>query len=307
MLELFGRLSFKPVQGFVRRHDSGAGAIAQLHKRISSNSSGNPTTKQRWVASLLAILLGGYGIHHFYLGSKGWGILSAVFFWTGIPFLLSVIDVIALLTMSIERFDAKYNAGPVNAWVHVAFPLTEEEISAKGWKAKIRRHPVRTAFSGAMGLLIIGIIGVAATSPEVRAKWEAERLADREKVPAWKVFFGDAKNPKQYMIYTRIMKRDNGLREDGKAGRFWAIPLVSRDPQSPLYCGEDSSPSIIGRANEIVTNKKAPVPVAVRCKREQLNILYELKNGAYVAVTSPLSLYDFDGSIVVLPEEKYAK
>jgi TM2 domain-containing membrane protein YozV len=41
---------------------------------------------------LFAIFLGGFGIHHFYLGRTGLGILYLAFCWTGIPHLIGFIE-----------------------------------------------------------------------------------------------------------------------------------------------------------------------------------------------------------------------
>ena len=43
------------------------------------------------VGVLLAFFLGCFGIHHFYLGRVGLGILYCCFCWTGIPAILGVI------------------------------------------------------------------------------------------------------------------------------------------------------------------------------------------------------------------------
>jgi TM2 domain-containing membrane protein YozV len=48
--------------------------------------------KDEVVGVLLAIFLGGLGIHHFYLRRDGLGILYLVFCWTGIPMLLGWIE-----------------------------------------------------------------------------------------------------------------------------------------------------------------------------------------------------------------------
>ena len=60
-------------------------------------------------AGLLALFLGGIGVHKFYLGSWGWGILFACLSCTGIPALCALIEGIIYLTMDQDRFDAKYN------------------------------------------------------------------------------------------------------------------------------------------------------------------------------------------------------
>lgn len=44
------------------------------------------------VGILLALFLGTFGIHHFYLRRTGLGILYCCFFWTGIPALLGFIE-----------------------------------------------------------------------------------------------------------------------------------------------------------------------------------------------------------------------
>ena len=63
---------------------------------------------RRSKAILLALFLGGFGVHRFYLNKVGQGILSLLFFWTFIPALIAIIDVIRYALMSNEAFDAKY-------------------------------------------------------------------------------------------------------------------------------------------------------------------------------------------------------
>ena len=46
----------------------------------------------RVVAAILAIFLGDFGIHHFYTGDTKHGIWHLVFFWTGIPGLIGLIE-----------------------------------------------------------------------------------------------------------------------------------------------------------------------------------------------------------------------
>ena len=48
--------------------------------------------ENRIVASVLAIVLGDFGVHHFYTGDIHHGILHAVFFWTGIPAVIGIIE-----------------------------------------------------------------------------------------------------------------------------------------------------------------------------------------------------------------------
>ena len=65
--------------------------------------------KNKTTAGIFALVFGGLGVHRFYLGQKGLGILYLVFFWTLIPTLIAMIDGIVFLTQDDEKFDKKYN------------------------------------------------------------------------------------------------------------------------------------------------------------------------------------------------------
>lgn len=72
-------------------------------------TEGNKYDKHNKIAAaLLALFLGGIGAHKFYLGSTGLGILYLLFFWTGIPMIIGLIESIVYLTMSEEEFKLKY-------------------------------------------------------------------------------------------------------------------------------------------------------------------------------------------------------
>jgi TM2 domain-containing membrane protein YozV len=64
--------------------------------------------RNRVVAALLAIFLGGFGIHKFYLGRIGQGILCLIFCWTFIPGLVGFIEGIIYLAMNDFTFNKKY-------------------------------------------------------------------------------------------------------------------------------------------------------------------------------------------------------
>jgi TM2 domain-containing membrane protein YozV/Tfp pilus assembly major pilin PilA len=66
--------------------------------------------KSKVAAGLLAILLGGLGIHRFYLG-RWWGIFYLLLFWTAVPGLIALIEGIVFLVSDQEKWDAKYNEG----------------------------------------------------------------------------------------------------------------------------------------------------------------------------------------------------
>ena len=65
--------------------------------------------KDKNVAAIMALFLGGFGIHRFYLGQIGLGIFYCIFFWSPIPWILGLIDSIAFFSMDRDRFDIKYN------------------------------------------------------------------------------------------------------------------------------------------------------------------------------------------------------
>ncbi len=67
-----------------------------------------PNGKSKIVAALLAFFLGSFGIHKFYLGQVGLGIVYLIFCWTFIPAIIAFIEFIILLTMNDETFNQKY-------------------------------------------------------------------------------------------------------------------------------------------------------------------------------------------------------
>lgn len=73
------------------------------------NSAIDPSwpVKSKTVAGILAIFLGGLGIHKFYLGKIGLGILYLVFCWTYVPEIIGVIEGIMYLCSSDENFQLK--------------------------------------------------------------------------------------------------------------------------------------------------------------------------------------------------------
>lgn len=64
--------------------------------------------KNRRLAAVLAIILGSFGVHKFYMGNVKKGILYLLFFWTFIPTVLGVYSGIRYLLMDDEKFQEKY-------------------------------------------------------------------------------------------------------------------------------------------------------------------------------------------------------
>lgn len=62
------------------------------------------------VGILLALFLGSFGAHHFYLRRTGLGVLYLCFFWTGIPGLLGFIECF-FMPARVREFNAFHAAG----------------------------------------------------------------------------------------------------------------------------------------------------------------------------------------------------
>jgi TM2 domain-containing membrane protein YozV len=61
------------------------------------------------VGVLLALFLGSFGIHHFYLRRNGLGVLYILFSWTGIPAILGFIEAF-LMPGRVRRYNAEQAA-----------------------------------------------------------------------------------------------------------------------------------------------------------------------------------------------------
>ena len=65
--------------------------------------------KDRIAAAIIAFGLGAFGIHKFYLGKWGWGLIYLLFSITTLPLIISIVEGVLYLLMSDEEFDFKYN------------------------------------------------------------------------------------------------------------------------------------------------------------------------------------------------------
>lgn len=104
--------------------------------------------KDKNVAGILALFLGGFGIHRFYLGQSGLGILHLVFFWTPISWIIGLINAIIFFAMDPERFDRKYNRGERSRTTDFDRPSLEERRKRRYATRRERygrRHEKRVA------------------------------------------------------------------------------------------------------------------------------------------------------------------
>jgi len=66
------------------------------------------SSKDRVAAGLFAIFLGGLGVHKFYLGRVGTGLIYLLFCWTGIPSIIGFVEGILYLCKSEYEFRERY-------------------------------------------------------------------------------------------------------------------------------------------------------------------------------------------------------
>ena len=81
---------------------------ARLASHGSSPLAGPAGEKNRMLAVILAIFLGGLGAHKFYLGQMMWGIVYLLFCWTFIPAIVGLVEGILYVGMSDEKFAAQF-------------------------------------------------------------------------------------------------------------------------------------------------------------------------------------------------------
>lgn len=67
--------------------------------------------KSRTVSVGLALVLGGFGAHKFYLERPGLGFLYLGFFWTGIPALVGIFEAVKYIRMEEEEFHNRFLRG----------------------------------------------------------------------------------------------------------------------------------------------------------------------------------------------------
>ena len=91
--------------------------------------------RNKWIAIIIASLLGWMGGHRFYLGRIPSGIMYLLFSFTFIPSLLSIVDIISLLLTSDEDFDLKYN------YTHLKKQLLQSQITASLEMTSIKQVP----------------------------------------------------------------------------------------------------------------------------------------------------------------------
>ena len=87
----------------------GAGQAIEIYALATTTAFPNQIgEKNRIIAAILAFFLGGFGVHKFYLGQIGWGVVYLLFCWTFIPSVVAFVEFIIYLCTSDEDFARKY-------------------------------------------------------------------------------------------------------------------------------------------------------------------------------------------------------
>jgi TM2 domain-containing membrane protein YozV len=95
------------------------------------------------VGILLALFLGSFGLHHFYLRHTGLGILYCCFFWTGIPAFLGFIECF-FMPGRVREYNAIQAAG-IAAVLGIAVPGWGQPVNVN-----VNMPPVAAAQPGTL-------------------------------------------------------------------------------------------------------------------------------------------------------------
>lgn len=115
--------------------------------------------KSKTVAAVLAFLLGGLGVHRFYL-RQWWGIFYLLLCWTYIPAVVALVECLVFAFSDQEKWDDKYNegipgSGGSGAAVVIAIVAVFVGVAVVGILAAIaipayQDYTVRASVSGAL-------------------------------------------------------------------------------------------------------------------------------------------------------------
>ena len=84
---------------------------AELCPECGVSQPAGGESSEQMAAGILAILLGGLGVHKFYQGNTKLGVIYLCFFWTGIPAVLGLVEGILILIADEREYEQKYADG----------------------------------------------------------------------------------------------------------------------------------------------------------------------------------------------------
>lgn len=81
-----------------------------IYKALNTSVLSRPRDKSKAAVTFLAIFLGGFGAHKFYMGSWGWGLVYLLTCWLWLPFFVALIEWIRYISMTDEEFYVRTEA-----------------------------------------------------------------------------------------------------------------------------------------------------------------------------------------------------
>jgi TM2 domain-containing membrane protein YozV len=75
-------------------------------QRLIFETNYRAAAKDELTGVLLALFLGGFGAHHFYLRRNGLGVLYLIFFWTGISYVIAWVECF-FMPERVRRYNAQ--------------------------------------------------------------------------------------------------------------------------------------------------------------------------------------------------------
>ncbi len=99
-----------PNMGMPNQYPNQMPNMGMPNQQININITHEPpqSSKNKYLAALLAFFFGGFGLHKFYLGKPGLGFLYLLICWTGIPYFVALIESIMYLCTSNDDWNRKY-------------------------------------------------------------------------------------------------------------------------------------------------------------------------------------------------------
>lgn len=91
----------------VNTNNTNTGYTNYNTQNYSNNTYVKPV-RNKFIAILLAVFLGGFGIHKFYTGKIVWGIIYLCLCWTGVPAYVALVEAIIYLFSSNQTFNDKF-------------------------------------------------------------------------------------------------------------------------------------------------------------------------------------------------------
>jgi TM2 domain-containing membrane protein YozV len=81
-----------------------------VRQRQSGTHTSHAVTsdKNKWVALILAVALGSFGAHKFYLGKYAQGFIYLALFWTFIPMFVAFVEALIYLFTPEDSFSSRY-------------------------------------------------------------------------------------------------------------------------------------------------------------------------------------------------------